>query len=77
MDRFILRSWLRLLWGLTRLKSIGQAQSGKSSGVCVSQSGGRIPSSLGEVTFSLEPSADWMRPTHVMRITCFTQSLLI
>ena len=31
------------------------------------QSGGRISSSLGDLSlFLLSPSTDWMRPTHIM-----------
>lgn len=41
------------------------------------QSAGRISSQKGLLFFYLNPSIDWIRPTHIVEVNCFTQSPVI
>ena len=70
------------------LQSMGSQRVRVRSCCCIwvqKPSRGRIPSSSGDFGlfflffffFFLRPSTDWMRPTHIMELSSFTQSQLI
>lgn len=84
-ERFILRNWLVLLWGLASLNF--EEQAGRletlervhlqleSEAAWV---GGSISPSSGHFhLFPLRGVTDQIRPTHIMEGICFTQRLLI